>query len=135
MCLSNPEGTDVTDVLAGAEPDQSACALIRSTLTRVGEKWSALVLDELRDGPCRFNELKRSMTPITQRMLTATLRGLEHDGLISRTAYPTIPPQVEYALTDAGRDLLIVIKDIARWADAHLDQLTAARADFTGGRR
>ena len=75
-------------------------------LARVGDKWSVLVVTRLGDGPLRFNELRRSIGGISQRMLTLTLRGLERDGLVTRTVFPTIPPRVDYALTALGRDLL-----------------------------
>src|SRR5262245_38115255 len=104
------------------------CDLVRSILGRVGDKWSAVVMDELTVGPRRFNELRRLLSPITQRVLTSTLRALESDGLVTRTVHPTIPPQVEYALTDAGRALHAIIGNVATWVDAHLGTVQAARS-------
>ena len=85
----------------------SDCRAVSDVLARIGDKWSVLVVSRLGDGPLRFNELRRAIGGISQRMLTLTLRGLERDGLITRTVYPTIPPRVDYALTALGRDLLI----------------------------
>ena len=82
------------------------CRAISDVLARVGDKWSVLVVTRLGPGPMRFNELRRSIGGISQRMLTLTLRGLERDGLVTRTVFPTIPPRVDYALTPLGRDLL-----------------------------
>ncbi|MEU4541036.1 winged helix-turn-helix transcriptional regulator [Streptosporangium sp. NPDC023825] len=72
------------------------------------------------------------LAPITQRMMTTTLRGLECDGLITRTVHPTVPPQVEYDLTDAGRELLAIISRVARWTDKHLETIHSARAACRG---
>ena len=82
-----------------------SCRAVASVLARVGDKWSVLVIMMLIDGPVRFNELKRKIGGISQRMLTLTLRGLERDGLVTRTIFPTIPPRVDYELTDLGRGL------------------------------
>ncbi|WP_440104397.1 winged helix-turn-helix transcriptional regulator [Streptosporangium sp. H16] len=111
---------------------ESSCDELRSILSRVGEKWAPLVMAELVSGPRRFNQLRRLLAPITQRMLTATLRGLECDGLITRTVHPTVPPQVEYDLTDAGRELLAIIGRVARWTDKHLEAIHSARAACRG---
>ena len=92
------------------------CRAIGDVLARVGDKWSVLVVSRLGDGPVRFNELRRSIGGISQRMLTLTLRGLERDGLITRTAFPTIPPRVDYALTVLGRDLLHPVSALGAWA-------------------
>jgi len=125
--------TGVVDREARSTAEQpDPCDLIRSVLARVGDKWTVVVMDELRDGPRRFNELRRLVSPITQRMLTSTLRGLESDGLATRTVHPTVPPQVEYALTDSGRALLTIVKSVATWADTHLDTVYAARATLKG---
>ncbi|WP_204076294.1 winged helix-turn-helix transcriptional regulator [Planotetraspora phitsanulokensis] len=104
------------------------CDLVRSILGRVGDKWTGVVMDELAAEPRRFNELRRLLSPITQRMLTATLRALEGDGLVTRTVHPTVPPQVEYALTDAGRALHAIIRNVATWVDTYLGTVHAARS-------
>ncbi|GIH21933.1 hypothetical protein Aph01nite_02430 [Acrocarpospora phusangensis] len=111
---------------------EESCAALRSILSRVGEKWAPVVMTELVTEPRRFNELRRRLAPITQRMLTATLRGLESDGLITRTVHPTVPPQVEYGLTDAGRELLAILSGVARWTDRHLDAIHTARQASRG---
>src|ERR1700716_372782 len=82
------------------------CRAVSEVLSRVGDKWTVLVVSTLGDGPKRFNELRRALGSISQRMLTLTLRGLERDGLVTRTIFPTIPPRVEYELTRLGRSLL-----------------------------
>jgi DNA-binding HxlR family transcriptional regulator len=84
----------------------------------------------LSDGPKRFNELKRMINGISQRMLTLTLRGLERDGLVTRTIFPTIPPRVDYELTDLGRGLQQPVKALGEWAIAHQEQIAAARTRF-----
>ena len=81
------------------------CVVIREVLSRVGDRWSVFVVCLLREGPKRFSELRRANIGISQRMLTLTLRGLERDGLVTRTMFPTIPPRVDYELTDLGRGL------------------------------
>ncbi|NEA30928.1 helix-turn-helix domain-containing protein [Streptomyces sp. SID13031] len=106
-----------------------SCELVRSTLTLIGEKWSMQVLFELRNGPVRFNELRRILTPVTQRMLSSSLRGLEHDGLVTRTVHATVPPQVEYALTEPGRALNAALQHVAHWAETHGEAVVAARAN------
>ena len=106
------------------------CRAVSDVLARVGDKWSVLVVTRLGDGPLRFNELRRSIGGISQRMLTLTLRGLERDGLITRTVFPTIPPRVDYALTELGKTLIAPLEQIATWAIAHQDEVADARANF-----
>ena len=108
----------------------SDCRAVASVLARVGDKWSVFVIMMLDDGPKRFNELKRMIGGISQRMLTLTLRGLERDGLITRTVFPTIPPRVDYELTDLGRGLAEPVKALGQWAFEHLPQIEGARTDF-----
>lgn len=93
-----------------------ACPAVREVLNRVGDKWSVLVVSLLGEGPKRFGELRRATEGISQRMLTLTLRGLERDGLVTRTVEATIPPKVEYELTDLGRTLLKPVHALAQWA-------------------
>jgi DNA-binding HxlR family transcriptional regulator len=102
----------------------------REVLQRVGDKWSMLVIDLLGQGTMRFTELHRSIDGITARMLTVTLRGLERDGIVTRTIHPVIPPRVEYALTPMGRTLLDTIGQLVSWADGHLHEIEAARAAY-----
>ena len=103
---------------------------IREILERVGDKWSLQVIFHLGDGPQRFTGLKRSIDGVSQRMLTVTLRGLERDGIVSRTMYPVVPPRVEYALTPLGATLLDAAGAIVSCADAHLAEVDAARAAY-----
>jgi DNA-binding HxlR family transcriptional regulator len=102
-------------------------------LALLGQRWPVIVLQVLGNGPLRFNELRRAVAPVTQRMLSASLRGLERDGLITRTVYPSVPPKVEYELTEAGRTLNTALYNIADWADANLETVTAARAAYEAG--
>lgn len=106
------------------------CLATREILNRVGDKWSVLVVVILGEGPQRFNALKRALDGISQRMLTATLRGLERDGLVKRTVRPTNPPQVDYALTPLGRTLLEPVSVLATWAQGHRAEVYRARAAF-----
>jgi DNA-binding HxlR family transcriptional regulator len=112
------------------QPHQSDCRGVASVLARVGDKWSVLVIMMLRNGPKRFNELKREIGGISQRMLTLTLRGLERDGLVTRTVFPTIPPRVDYELTDLGRGLAKPVMALGEWAMAHRDKIEGARDRF-----
>jgi DNA-binding HxlR family transcriptional regulator len=106
------------------------CLATRDVLNRVGDKWSVLIVALLGAGRRRFNELLRSIEGISQRMLTLTLRGLERDGLVTRTVYPTIPPRVEYELTGLGRTLLVPIDALAEWADQNRAAIQASRERF-----
>ena len=94
---------------------------VSEVLSRVGDKWTVLVVSELGDGPKRFNEIRRALGSISQRMLTLTLRGLERDGLVTRTVFPTIPPRVDYELTKLGRSLLEPVSGIGLWARQNRD--------------
>jgi len=107
----------------------SDCRSVASVLARVGDKWSVLVIMLLGGGPRRFNELKRMVGGISQRMLTLTLRGLERDGLITRTVFPTIPPRVDYELTDLGRGLWKPVKALGQWAHQHQSEIESAPSD------
>ena len=106
------------------------CVAARVVLDRVGDKWSVFVVSLLGDGPKRFNEIKRTIDGISQRMLTLTLRGLERDGLVTRTVYPTVPPRVDYALTRLGMTLLEPVRALGAWAQAHRFEIQEARDRF-----
>jgi DNA-binding HxlR family transcriptional regulator len=108
------------------------CRAISDVLARVGDKWSVLVVTRLGGGAMRFNELRRSIGGISQRMLTLTLRGLERDGLVTRTVFPTIPPRVDYALTPLGRDLLQPVSALGEWATRNQAKIARAREKFDG---
>ena len=106
------------------------CLAAREVLNRVGDKWSVLIVAMLGDGPRRFTELKRNIEGISQRMLTLTLRGLERDGLVSRTVFPTIPPRVDYALTRLGETLLEPVTALGAWANDNRLSIQEARTKF-----
>ena len=106
------------------------CRAVSEVLERVGDKWSVLVVAMLGDGPKRFNELRRSIASISQRMLTLTLRGLERDGLVTRTVFPTIPPRVDYELTELGRSLLRPVRALGGWARENRARILEARLRF-----
>ncbi|WP_137169169.1 helix-turn-helix domain-containing protein [Marinomonas sp. FW-1] len=103
---------------------------IRDVLDRVANKWSLLLLLTLASEAHRFSALRRAVPDISQRMLTQTLRDLQHDGFISRHVYPTVPPSVEYKLTSLGHSLLEPLQQLTKWADANHDAIRAARAEF-----
>ena len=107
---------------------------VREVLDRVGDKWSLLVIGLLGDGDRRFNEIRRRVDGISQRMLAVTLRGLERDGLVTRTVYPTVPPKVEYSLTVMGRTLLSTVCDLVAWADSYAGEIDTARSHYDGAR-
>jgi DNA-binding HxlR family transcriptional regulator len=104
-----------------------ACLAVREVLNRVGDKWSVLVVLLLGDGKKRFGEIRRGIDGISQRMLTRTLKGLERDGLVTRTLYPTIPPRVEYELTKLGGSLLKPIRELGNWAGQNRERIQSAR--------
>jgi DNA-binding HxlR family transcriptional regulator len=112
------------------------CRAISDVLARIGDKWSVLVVTRLGQGPMRFNELRRAIGGISQRMLTLTLRGLERDGLVTRTVFATVPPRVDYALTPLGRDLLEPVSALGAWALRNQPRIARARERFDadGGR-
>lgn len=121
---TSPGHTRVSDI------ESHDCRAVSGILQRIGDKWSVLIIQRLGEGPRRFNEIKRIIGGISQRMLTLTLRNLERDGLVSRTVTPTVPPRVDYALTDLGRDLLIPVSALGQWALQHTPCIEAARARF-----
>ncbi|MEQ1943247.1 helix-turn-helix domain-containing protein [Mesorhizobium sp. VNQ89] len=106
------------------------CRAVSDILQRVGDKWTVLVVDKLGDGPLRFNELRTAVGGISQKMLTTTLRGLERDGFVTRTVYPTIPPRVDYELTELGCELLKPVAALGEWARKNTSKVNAARARF-----
>ena len=108
------------------------CQAVGDVLTRVGDKWSVLVFHLLSRRSMRFGELRRSLNLISQKVLTTTLRGMERDGYVTRTVTPTIPPRVDYELTELGRDVLTPVTALAMWALAHRGEVEAARKAFDG---
>src|SRR4029450_13782134 len=123
MC---PRNNKVTNGLHS----QEECVSINEVLARVGDKWSLQVVSRLGDSTLPLPELKRSIEGISQRMLTLTLRQLERDGLVERSVYPTVPPKVEYRLSDFGRTILVPVMALADWAVSHRMAIQAAREAF-----
>lgn len=111
-------------------PNTGGCLATREILDRIADKWSLYIVAVLANGPRRFNELKRGIDGISQRMLTLTLRGLERDGLLTRTMYPTIPPRVDYELTDMGRTLLKPVMALVNWANDNQVAIAEAQTRF-----
>src|SRR6266496_3192714 len=106
------------------------CRAVSEVLARIGDKWTVLVVGVLGEGPKRFNELRRALGSISQRMLTLTLRGLERDGLVTRTVFPTIPPRVDYELTELGHSLLEPVSSLGLWARQNRSAIHDARRRF-----
>jgi DNA-binding HxlR family transcriptional regulator len=106
------------------------CRAVSSILARVGDKWTVLIVVLLGDGPKRFNEIKRMVGGVSQRMLTFTLRGLERDGLVTRTVYPTTPQRVDYELTKLGSTLWEAVEPLGSWARAHVSEILRSRKRF-----
>jgi DNA-binding HxlR family transcriptional regulator len=110
--------------------DPANCQIVGEMLTRVGDRWTGVLLIALGDKRMRFGELHRSIEGISQRMLTVTLRHLERDGLIVRTVYATVPPRVEYELSDRGRSLCNLLRDVGAWVVANKDDILSSRRQF-----
>ncbi len=106
------------------------CRAVSGILQRVGDKWTVLVIGKLGDGPMRFNELRAAVGGISQKMLTTTLRGLERDGFVTRTVFPTIPPRVDYELTDLGRELREPVNALGEWARLNTARVNEARRRY-----
>ena len=115
------------------EPED--CRAASEVLSRVGDKWTILVVWTLGDGSKRFNELRKGLGSISQRMLTLTLRGLERDGLVTRTAFATIPPRVEYELTKLGRSLLLPVSELGSWARKNRSAIQNSRQRYDSASR
>ena len=112
-----------------ANDGYEACP-VRTVIDQIGGKWSTLLLNALYDRPYRFNELKRLVPDISQRMLTQTLRDLQRDGYVARAVFPTKPPSVEYSLTDLGHSLNVAMESLLQWAEDHHLEVKAARRRF-----
>lgn len=118
--VTGPTGDNLTE----------SCRPVTEILSRIGDKWSILIVMALSQGPRRFSQIKRRIDGISQRMLTLTLRGLERDGLVNRTVTPSIPPRVDYELTELGHSLRQPVSALGQWAFAHRAALLEARAIF-----
>ncbi|MEO6224730.1 MAG: helix-turn-helix domain-containing protein [Sphingomicrobium sp.] len=112
------------------DPTSPVCRTISTLLSRIGDKWTVLVVQTLGGGSKRFNELRREIPSVSQRMLTLTLRNLERDGIVNRTVTPTIPPRVDYELTDLGTSLQKPICGLASWALDNVGAIHQAQAAF-----
>ena len=110
--------------------DHSACRAVSDILGRVGDKWTVMLVGSLAGGPLRYNQLHRLVHGISQRMLTLTLKGLEQDGLVTRTMYPTIPPRVDYELTALGQSLIVPLRSLHQWATLNGAAMSLARAQY-----
>jgi DNA-binding HxlR family transcriptional regulator len=124
---------DVTEIGVGEPPtrrEPAACLKITQVLSRIGDKWAVLIIIMLRDRGYRFNELRKGIDGISQRMLTLTLRNMERDGLVTRTVTPSIPPRVDYELTDVGHSLAGPLKILGEWAFENLGSIARAQAAY-----
>jgi DNA-binding HxlR family transcriptional regulator len=125
--VAKQEGTLPTP---GNHGDTARCEHISRLLARISDKWTLLVVRVLGRGPCRFNALRRDVGEISQKVLASTLRALEENGFVSRTVTPVTPPQVEYALTKLGTDLLRPVQSLAQWVIENSPRMDAARAAY-----
>src|ERR1700736_5813473 len=128
--MTEPRRQEGTSLIPSNLHVPEDCRAVSEVLARVGDKWTVLVVGVLGDGPKRFNELRRSLGSISQRMLTLTLRGLERDGLVRRTVFPTIPPRVDYELTRLGHSLLEPVSGLGLWARQNRSAIQDARRRF-----
>jgi DNA-binding HxlR family transcriptional regulator len=112
------------------DPSSPVCRTISTLLSRIGDKWTVLVVQTLGESPKRFNELRREIPSVSQRMLTLTLRNLERDGLVNRTVTPSIPPRVDYELTELGQSLQKPICGLANWATENVEVIHEAQAKY-----
>jgi DNA-binding HxlR family transcriptional regulator len=112
------------------DPTHAECRAVADILARIGDKWTVMVVGALSRGSMRYNQIRRMVEGISQRMLTLTLKGLEQDGLVKRTMYPTIPPRVDYELTEFGRKLIVPLQSLYDWAVEHRSAMLAAREKF-----
>jgi DNA-binding HxlR family transcriptional regulator len=112
--------------------DHARCRILVQILDRIANKWTVMIVSSLAEGPVRFNALQRDVEGISHRMLTLTLRGLESDGLVTRTVYPTVPPKVEYELTNIGKSLISPLKTLLEWAESN--QIVIAKKQATNNK-
>ena len=128
--MTGKKAQEGTNGIPGTLHVPEDCRAVSEVLSRVGDKWTVLVVVELGNGPRRFNEIRRALGSISQRMLTLTLRGLERDGLVTRTVFPTVPPRVDYELTKLGRSLLGPVSGVGLWARQNRAAIAEARQRF-----
>ena len=128
--MTRPRRQEGTSLIPSNLHVPEDCRAVSEVLARVGDKWTVLVVTLLGDGSKRFNELRRGLGSISQRMLTLTLKGLERDGLVTRTVFPTIPPRIDYELTKLGHSLLEPVSRLGLWARQNRAAIQAARRQF-----
>ena len=116
--------------LTTPEPIHAECRRFSGVLSLIGDKWTVMIVLTLTERPRRFNDIKRTIGCISQQMLARTLRALERDGMVTRTVHPTVPPQVEYALTNLGCSLAGPIRQLGYWAGAHIEEIEGNRSAF-----
>jgi DNA-binding HxlR family transcriptional regulator len=133
--MTKQRAQEGTPVIPSNLHEPEDCRAASEVLSRVGDKWTILVVWTLGDGPKRFNELRKGLGSISQRMLTLTLRGLERDGLVTRTAFATIPPRVEYELTKLGRSLLLPVSELGAWARKNRSAIQNSRQRYDSASR
>jgi DNA-binding HxlR family transcriptional regulator len=133
--MTEPRSQEGTPLIPSNLHVPEDCRAVSEILARVGDKWTVLVVGVLGDGPKRFSEIRRALGSISQRMLTLTLRGLERDGLVTRTVFPTIPPRVDYELTRLGRSLLKPVNGLGLWARQNRATIEDARRRFDAAER
>jgi DNA-binding HxlR family transcriptional regulator len=133
--MTEPRSQEGTPLIPSNLHVPEDCRAVSEILARVGDKWTVLVVGVLGDGPKRFSEVRRALGSISQRMLTLTLRGLERDGLVTRTVFPTIPPRVDYELTMLGRSLLKPVNGLGLWARQNRATIEDARRRFDAAER
>ena len=119
----------VSGVELDPDPYNAQCPS-RTVLDRIGDRWTVLVVGTLAGGPMRFSELGRRVSGVSQKMLTQTLRGLERDGLVTRTVHPEVPPRVEYALTEVGGTLIAPLAALDSWAREHVPSIVESRSRY-----
>jgi DNA-binding HxlR family transcriptional regulator len=120
--------------LTAPQPVHVECSRFSGVLSLIGDKWTVMIVLTLIERPRRFNDIKRTIGGISQQMLARTLRALERDGMVARTVHPTVPPQVEYALTDLGCSLAGPIRELGSWAGGHIAEIEGNRAAFDEAR-
>ena len=120
--------------LTARNPVHIECSRFSSVLSLIGDKWTVMIVLTLIDRPRRFNDIKRTIGGISQQMLARTLRALERDGMVTRTVHPTVPPQVEYTLTNLGWSLAAPVRELGYWAGAHIAEIEGNRAAFDEAR-
>lgn len=117
-------------MVPGINNESGQCRAVADVLARIGDKWTVYVVGLLSQRTMRFNEIRHQVPAISQRMLSLTLRGLERDGLVKRTVHPSIPPRVEYELTETGRTLIAPLREVGAWAVLHRETIEASRMAF-----